>query len=83
MMELSEECAICSQPIGTLPKATLEEKGSASINKASEERNETVHCVPGQLVHHECHRKYCKPSQTSQTIKLREQQDARAHWCIL
>jgi len=50
-MELSEKCVICSQPIGTSSKATLGEKGSASINKASKERNETIHCTPGQQVH--------------------------------
>ena len=46
-MEVSEECVICGQPIGTSPKATLSEKGSACINKASKERNESAHCTPG------------------------------------
>ena len=67
---LSEECAICNKPIGTSPKATLGEKGCVSINKASEEKNQTVHCVPGQLVYQECHHKYCKPNQTSQARPL-------------
>jgi len=71
-LSLSEECAICNKPIGTSPKATLGEKGCVSINKASEEKNQTVHCVPGQLVHQECRRKYCKPNQTFQTIKQKE-----------
>jgi len=39
------------------------DKGCASINKASEERGDIVHCIPGQLIHQECHRKYCKAGQ--------------------
>ena len=63
-MEVSEECVICGQPIGTSPKATLGEKGSANINKASRGRKKTVHCMSGQQVYQECRRKYCKPAKT-------------------
>ena len=47
-MEVSEdhECVICKKPM-TSPKATLGEKGSASINKASKERNESLYCKAG------------------------------------
>ena len=45
-----EECVIYKQPIGASPKATLGEKGSASINKAGVLRNETLFCTPGQHV---------------------------------
>ena len=71
-MEVSEEYVICGQPIGTSPKAkaTLGEKGSANINRASKERNENVHCTPGQQVHQECCCKYCKPAKT---LKLKGQ----------
>ena len=71
-MEVSEECVICGQPIGTSlkAKATLGEKGSANINKANKERNETVHCMPGQQVHQECRRKYCK---SAKTLRLKGQ----------
>ena len=57
-MEVSEECVICGQPIRISSKATLGEKGSASINKVSKERNDTVYCTPGQQIHQECHHKY-------------------------
>ena len=74
-MELSEQCAICSQPIGTLPKVTLGEKKSLTINKASEERNETVLCVPGQVVHQECRRKYYKSCHNSQATEVQPHED--------
>ena len=73
-MEASEECVICKQPTGTLPKATLTEKGSGSINKASKERKDTVFCSPGQKVHQECRRKYCKPDQIAKALRSKEQQ---------
>lgn len=78
-MEVSKECVICGQPIGTSPKATLGEKGSASINKASKERNESVHCTSGQQVHQECRRKYCKPDEIAKTLRLKGQQSTAAN----
>ena len=73
-METSEECVICKQSTGTLPKATLTEKGSGSINKASKERKDTLFCSPGQKVHQECRRKYCKPDQIAKALRSKEQQ---------
>lgn len=75
-MEVSEECVIYGQPIGTSPKATL---GSASINKASKERNESVHCTSGQQVHQERHHKYCKPDEIAKTLRLNGQQSTAAN----
>ena len=51
-MEVYEdhECVICKKPVGASPKVTLGEKGSESINKASKERNESLHCTAGQQV---------------------------------
>ena len=73
-MEASDECVICKQSTGTLPKATLTEKGSESINKASKERKDTIFCLPGQKVHQECCRKYCKPDQIAKALRTKEQQ---------
>ena len=73
-METSEECVICKQSTGTLPKATLTEKGSGSINKASKERKDTLFCSPGQKIHQECRRKYCKPDQIAKALRSKEQQ---------
>ena len=43
-MDASEDqvCVICKKPIELLPKVTLGEKGSATINRVSKERNETL-----------------------------------------
>ena len=75
-MEVSEdhECVICKKPIGASPKVTLGEKGSASINKASKERNESLHCTAGQQVHQECRRKYCAPNQIAKALRQTVQQ---------
>ena len=53
------------EPIEPSLRVTLGEKGSASINKASKERKESIQCVPGQVIHKECHRKYCVPGKHS------------------
>ena len=74
-IEPIEECVICKQPIEASPKATLGEKGSASINKASELRNETLFCTPGQHVHQECRRNYCKPDQIAKARRLGDHKD--------
>ena len=72
-MEKSEECAICKLPIGTSSKAVLGEKGCMSINKASEERGDTIYCTPGEQVHQECRRKYCKPEQIAKDFRKKDQ----------
>ena len=75
-MEVSEdhECVICKKPIGASPKVILGEKGCSGINKASKERNESLHCTAGQQVHQECHRKYCAPNQMAKAFRQTVQQ---------
>ena len=53
-MDVSEDqvCVICKKPIELLPKVTLGEKGSATINRV----NETLQCESGDQVHQECRR---------------------------
>ena len=73
-MEVSDVCVICKQPIqvgGTSPTATVGEKGSTSINKASKSRGDTIHSRPGQQVHQDCCQKYCNPHQVEKTVTLR------------
>ena len=71
---MSEDCIICKQPLeGTSPTATPGEKGSASINKASDSKNDTIHSMAGQQVHQECRRKYCNPQQRARIVKLGKQ----------
>ena len=61
-------CAICKKLIGELPKATLGEKGSATINQASKVRNEAIDFTAGQQVHQECRRLYCSPTQIAKSL---------------
>jgi len=70
-MDVSEDqvCVICKKPIELLPKVTLGEKGSATINRVSKERNETLQCESGDQVHQECRRKYCAPNQIAKVPK--------------
>ena len=44
-----------------------------TINQANEARNDTIHSVPGQQVHQECRRNYCKPDQIAKAAKLAKQ----------
>ena len=53
----------------------ITKKGSASINKASKERNESLNCTTGQQVHQECRRKYCAPNQIAKALKQTVQRD--------
>ena len=80
-MEKSEECAICKLPIGASSKAVLGEKGCMSINKASEERGDTIYCTPGEQVHQECRRKYCKPEQIVRSSKERSNSGEYSFTC--
>ena len=68
-----EVCVICKQPLGTSPASTLGEKGSTTINQASEARNDTFHSAPGEKVHQECRRKYCRPREIAKAAKLAKQ----------
>jgi len=68
-MEIPEVCAVCNQPIGTLSKVTLGDKGCSNTNKASKERGDIVYCIPGQLIHQEYHCKHCKPDQIAKTLR--------------
>ena len=76
-MEISEdhEYVVCKKPIGALPKATMGEKGSASINKPSKERNYSLNYTAGQQVHQECCRKYCAPNQIANALSRTVQRD--------
>jgi len=59
--------------IESLPKVTLGEKGSTSINRASKESNDTLHYTlhytSGDQVHQECRCKYCAPNQIAKVLK--------------
>ena len=44
-----------------------------SINKAREERGDTIYCTPGEQVHQECRTKYCKPEQIVKDLRKKDQ----------
>ena len=69
-----EVCVICKQPIANEVPVTLGEKGSTTINKASETRFDVIHAIPGQHVHYECRRKYSNPQQIARVTKLGKQE---------
>lgn len=46
-----------------VPSSTLTEKGSSTINCASNARKDSIHAMPGDKIHRECRRKYCNPHQ--------------------
>lgn len=52
-------CVICKKQLEKDEFVNLGEKGSAGINKASEERGDTIITVAGQRVHKICRRDYC------------------------
>ena len=70
-MEVPERCSICKQSVdgGGSSVSTLGERGSLGINQASDARKDSIHTVPGEMVHKECRRKYCNPQLIDRVIK--------------
>ena len=66
-------CAICKNPEDTgVPFSILTEKGSSTINHASNARKDSIHTVPGERVHQVCRQKYCNPHQIAKGINQEE-----------
>ena len=69
-MDGKANCIICKEPLDQGPDSaivTLGEKGSASVNRASLERNDSTICtVPGQRVHQYCRKIHCNPNKIAQ-----------------
>ena len=71
MADTTENCVICKEPLGKGEIVTLGEKGSAGINRASLERNDSTICtVPGQQVHQYCRKIHCNPNKIAQAKRL-------------
>ena len=63
LMDETANCVICKKSLnGEGDVVTLKEKGSEGINRASTERFDSITTVPGQQVHQNCRREYCRPS---------------------
>lgn len=66
-------CVICKNPLESgVSSSTLTEKGSTSINSASDARKDSIHAVPGDKVHRECRRRYCNPHQIVKDLHQEE-----------
>ena len=71
MDEIAGNCVICKEPLDKGEIVTLGEKGSASVNCASLERNDSTICtVPGQQVHQYCRKIHCNPNKIAQAKRL-------------
>lgn len=69
-------CAICKGHAGgeKQPSATLTEKGSDTINRASASREDDIHTSPGDLVHQACRKAYTNPQQIVKALKEKKQE---------
>lgn len=69
-MDETANCIICKKSLnGEGDVVTLKEKGSEGINWASAERVDNITTVPGQQVHQNCRREYCRPSSINRAKK--------------
>ena len=69
-MDETANCIICKKSLnGEGDVVTLKEKGSEGINRASAERVDNITTVPGQQVHQNCRREYCRPSSINRAKK--------------
>lgn len=70
LMDETVNCVICNKSLnGEGDVVTLKEKGSEGINRASTERFYSITTVPGQQVHQNCRRAYCRPSSIKRAKK--------------
>ena len=70
LMDETANCVICKKSLnGEGNVVTLKEKGSEGINRASTERFDSITTVPGQQVHQNCRREYCRPSSIKRAKK--------------
>lgn len=75
-MEANEQCVICGQSVdgtGSLV-STLGEKGSASLNKASVTRGDSIKSVPGDKVHKECRRSYTRRPELPNDLRPKDRE---------
>ena len=81
-MNETVNCVICNKSLnGEGDVVTLREKGSEGINRASAERFDSITTVPGQQVHQNCRREYCRPSSIKQAKKsVSEETTSSRRW---
>ena len=57
------DCVFCNKKLTDGATVTLGDKGCEGITKASIQRESSVVVKPGDVVHRECRRKFCHPSE--------------------
>ena len=75
-MEVPELCAICKHPVdsGDHSASTLYPKGSLAINEASNSRKDSIHTVPGEMVHKDRRRKFCSQGHQARGVNAKHKQ---------
>ena len=73
-----EHCCLCfeSTPNGK-PVVTLTSKSSDGVNRASQERGNSLKCNSGDVVHVDCRRWYTKPDNIARDKKCPDQRTDR------
>lgn len=72
-----EKCCICKETTSDgKPTNVLQKKGSDRVNKASVQRGSKLVTTPGEIVHVECRRKYCKTQNIARDTALQQRQTA-------
>ena len=75
-----EVCVICKKGFLKKENVTLTQKGCDSINKASKQRKEDIHTVPGDLVHAVCRQRFTNKHHVKKAIsKLNQSPSPRKH----
>ncbi|CAG2250738.1 unnamed protein product [Mytilus edulis] len=60
-IEMEPRCVFCQQPLDNGEKTVLlRQKGCEGINRANEVLNTSIETRPGQIVHQDCRRDFCR-----------------------
>ena len=64
-------CVICKTTVDTgVPSSTLTAMGSSSFNQVNISRSDSIHTMPGKIVHQECCCKYCNPAKQEEPMYI-------------
>ena len=79
-----EHCVFCRGSLSDgQPTVTIREKGSTSINQASEQRGDDIKTAPGQTVHSDCRKQYCNANLINKYLKEKTNPTAPTPSCPL
>ena len=79
---MNSVCPICKGDVSDgEDKVVLREKGSAGVNKASQERKDSIQVNSGDIVHKTCRQTYTNKLQISIHLKKKSQQEKDCSDC--